>query len=212
MKHLVLFLMVFVLCFPSFGETPDKNSQLLPERRGGNLPDYMDTPDGKMPKIAVLISLGTPQDLSDFLDNGGDPNTTWTIDKEAGDKISALRFALMEVITTTRGYQKFKVLLQKGADPNLSEMGTGWTVLHDAAIEAPAYIVETLLEYGADPLKPAVNGMTPYEGALRFANREAIQTIELKTEFRHPDREKLMEEGLNLRAQRKMKTQEGRRQ
>ena len=214
MKHLVLFLMVLALVFPAFGEEERKDVQLpptLPERVGEYLTDAIETEHGTITHMQQVIVYGTPLDLKDMLDNGVDPNAEFVIDKETGDSISALRIAVDMVAMGRAGGSKVKLLLERGADPNKSNPLSGMTALHDAARSDLPLLAEMLLDAGADSLKPNSHGQSPYQVALELANIHAVRVIELRTDFRHPDRDRLLAEGLRHR-ERQMKLQGGKQQ
>lgn len=214
MRHFVLLLTVLVLFSPALGETANKNTQspsVLPERLGNMLSGKIQTEHGEITEMEMVIVLGTPLDLKDLLDNGADPNTVFTIDEETGATISALLLAVKSSTDRRQGYTKIKMLLDRGADPNLSNPDTGITALHEAARADLPFVAEILLDAGADPLKPNIHGESAYQVALDRANVDTVQAIELRTDFRHPDRERLLTEGM-IRKEQKMRLQGGKQQ
>jgi ankyrin repeat protein len=56
-------------------------------------------------------------------------------------------------------------LLDKGADPNARNEGTGWTALHAAAFQEHGKVVRILLDHGSDPENADCDGRTPVDYA-----------------------------------------------
>lgn len=206
MRQIAFALLVLALCFPAFGETTSERqvSDSPPERIGDYFPEdeVIEGPNGeKVSRIKLLLTVGTPQDLKDLLEKGLDPNTLIPVGKEGneGEKISILRNYVWETDVEPSSFEKIKLLLEAGANPGFIENTSGRTVLHDAAIVAPGPVVSLLINAGADPNQPDNNGTTPYQEALGHANHQAVQSIELKTGFRHPERDQLYNQGIEMR-------------
>ena len=78
-----------------------------------------------------------------------------------GDRLSTLSHAVVHGdMTTLRDY------LDHGGDPNLGEMATGTTLLHEAAYCRQVDIVRLLLAGGADPNRKDNMHQTPLDRAL----------------------------------------------
>jgi len=58
-----------------------------------------------------------------------------------------------------------KVLIESGADPNISNKNTHWTPLHAAAFQEHGKVIMMLLEAGADPEAEDLWGRTPKDFA-----------------------------------------------
>lgn len=173
MRHYVLLIVVVALCFPAFGQAP-------PE----------------IPELFKLMSSGTPAELQAWLDDGGDPNTVFQMGpSRTGNALTAM----VTIAANGRpgSFQKLKILLKAGADPNKADLESGKTPLHRAAFKASEAIVLALLDAGADPNKRDNRGRTPYDYALVSGNRYAVLTLEAKTGFKHPERERLLTEAHN---------------
>ncbi len=77
-----------------------------------------------------------------------------------------------------------KLLLQRGANPNVADKGSGWTPLHYAANSAHPNIVEILLAHRANPNHRAKEGDTPLHTACygdgKAQQRPAIAELLIK--------------------------------
>lgn len=208
-KYIGVVAVVFLATGLYFAETPEKPAPAAPPETLRDVIEEIFSEEingGDATRVKLILHVGTPRDLKNMLEAGADPNSLITL-KRSGEKISLLRSAVWGSDVEADAYDKIRVLLEAGANPDFVENAEGRTVLHDAAISAPGAVTMLLLNAGADPNRPDHTGRTPYEEALRFANHQAVRAIELKTEFRHPNRDNLYKEGvqMNERVQEHMK-------
>jgi hypothetical protein len=171
----------------------------IPEAFGDLLPDQVVGPRGVIPHLAIVLNVGTVQDLEDLLDSGIDPDALIVLDEEENVQTTALIMAVSAVEVTPNAYHKVRALLDAGADVHLFEPSTGNTALHWAAINGPGSIMTLLLEAGGDANLRNERGETAYELALRFANRAAVEAIELHVDYRHPLRDELYRAGIETK-------------
>ncbi|WP_165062942.1 ankyrin repeat domain-containing protein [Adlercreutzia sp. ZJ154] len=116
--------------------------------------------DGPKPSIAVAIANGDLEQLSRAIESGCDVNAKYV---HAGKRITPI----VEAALANR-YELVEVLLNAGADPNISQ-DNGETALMNAAQNGNFSIVSALLEAGADP-----NAVSYAGTALALADNIAI--------------------------------------
>lgn len=95
--------------------------------------------------------------------------------------LSRLDKSLIEGVTR-RDYTVMKDALDKGADPNAAEDGTGRTALYYAAsLDMSNFsrgrMVDALLAKGADPNRGDKDGFTPLHVAVRRAGWDTMDTL-----------------------------------
>ena len=168
--------------------------QILAPRDEDGMPDHeAAVARDHHPEIVRYAGSSDWGQLRQFLNQGHDPNAI------APGKygISPLMRSLLEGAAAPHTYFNAKLLLDFGADPNYADK-RGRTALHLAAVNGSAATMTALIEAGGDPFRdiPGAKDSSPYAEALRFANLDAVTAIEATTEFRHPDRETLMEFGV----------------
>ena len=150
-----------------------------------------------VPDAATLnsaLSAGTVEELKALLAAGGDPNAVFDL----GDGVQVPLFVVAATSADLKhhGYLKIEALLEAGADPNLAD-DRGFTALHHAALGGSEALAALLLKYGADAGLKNFRGETPYEMAMKFGNFDAVSAIEAASDYRHPDRERLMYWGMH---------------
>lgn len=69
-----------------------------------------------------------------------------------------------------------RILLDLGADVNYRD-SSGWSVLHTAACNGDAGIVQTLLKFGADPENKNENGWSPVYMAVREGFSDVVSIL-----------------------------------
>lgn len=109
--------------------------------------------------MRALLDLGAQIDLP-----GGDTDTLTPLQISCRDGHAAIT----------------ELLLQRGADPNLTEDYDGWTALHYAAFKNRPRIIRLLLKYGANlHAYSSIYAMsrTPLELAVRYRRRRAAQLL-----------------------------------
>ena len=186
----LLYLMVFVTVFAvsytflaqdNVGE-PSPGDNPVPGGPGGGTPGLV----GMTDELNEAISSGSLEILQSVLDSGADPNTVDDLGYTPLD--SAITLSAVGIPTS---YGQASLLLAAGADPNRkNEFGD--TPMHKAAIDGDEALMTLLIANSGSPNVPNKYGKTAYQLALQLANAGAVSAIEQASEYRHPDRDKLM--------------------
>lgn len=74
-----------------------------------------------------------------------------------------------------------RLLLERGADPNVVDASCGRTLLHDASHEGFADTVRLLLEYGADAKAEDAQGNLPVDLAFESGHENVVQLLNDET-------------------------------
>lgn len=146
----------------AFGKTEQLNA-LLSEQ-----PELRDvfSADGFQP-LGLAAFFDQPQALEVLLDSGAEVNTpsrNGLAVTPLGSAAAGGRFACAQL------------LLQRGADPNLSESG-GYTPLHAAAQNGDIELAALLLGQGADPAARSAAGETPADLARQHGFDDVAELL-----------------------------------
>lgn len=115
-------------------------------------------PDGFGP-LALAVYFGRQEAAEALLDSGADPNTQ----ASNASRVRPIHSAAAQR-DANRSLRLCRLLLERGADPNVAQAG-GWTPLHQAAAHGRRELVELLLEHGAAPDVRSEDDRTPREMA-----------------------------------------------
>jgi ankyrin repeat protein len=128
-------------------------------------PDAVDREEDSITSLSLAASLDLPAFVLKLLSAGANPNTV-------GDGESALFHAC------GGGLDCVRILLERGADPNLGSKSTGKTPLHRVASRDALEIGALLVEFGANVDSRLQNGETPlYVAALHNSTSVAAMLI-----------------------------------
>jgi len=124
---------------------------------------------GQLEVVGTLLDLGAQIDLP-----GGDTDTLTPLQIASRDGHAAIA----------------ELLLQRGADPNLTEDSDGWTALHYAAFKNRPRIIRLLLKHGANlHAYSSIYDMsrTPLELAVRYCRRRAARVLYSEIAKQYPE-------------------------
>ncbi|MFC4257599.1 ankyrin repeat domain-containing protein [Marinobacter lacisalsi] len=168
---LFLLLLSSVACASSpvtdTGASPGKSEyqDFLAQVVGGNLKATTKDDQGR-PAVITAVIYGSDEDLQLVLNQGADPNATFS-------GLTALQFAVSDSCRA----EKVGILINAGADVNRSGKILDSSPLHLAAQHQNAACVAALANAGADVNAQDNQGETAYFYAIDFASEPAIETL-----------------------------------
>lgn len=86
---------------------------------------------------------------------------------------NAARVAPLHAAAAVRDHETMRLLLERGADPNVKQQGD-FTPLHGAASRGDIEMAQLLLEHGAQRDAYTAEGMTPEEVASKYGHTDFV--------------------------------------
>ncbi|KAG9275760.1 cyclin-dependent kinase 4 inhibitor B-like isoform X1 [Astyanax mexicanus] len=137
----------------------DKPDVMLPARRNS------EARAGMQDELATAAANGDTARTRELLDNGADVNGT--------NRFGRTPIQVMMMGSTPVA----RLLLSRGADPNVPDLDTGATPLHDAARAGFLDTVRALLEFNANPELKDAQHKTPAETALEHGHEPIAECL-----------------------------------
>lgn len=139
--------------------------------------------DGKLQQVKVLLSGGVDPDAADgdgytaLMLSGFNGHSSVVLELLSSgatlDQKDAMGRTALLYASTGPFPETVKILLDKGADPNIVDTGEHFTPLMHAAAEGNLDVVKILVEYGADPTLTDVDN----DSAETFARQAGHQEV-----------------------------------